>query len=253
MALSQPVLLPRDIAQASLIKRTERREEGYANDARVAPDLDAAVDGGAIADLCLTHAKQPGGTAQAVLDGDIQVGTGANDGDGRRLLEFSDTPLPGKALGARTLLGAERTREGGQVFDEREDDRTLESAALQDRHPQGDTPGDVHRDTGNFTVALASVHGPHVDSGPGNLYGCDDDGAGPHRVHVQVAVGAVFLELLGRNRILVRSAYESRTEVAGVMGVRHADRRGSSKLSQRGAHSHQHPCHVAQDGTRVVQ
>src|SRR5690625_603782 len=50
----QGVLLPRDLPQSSLIQGAQRCQECHANHARVASDLDCAIDGGSVADLCLT-------------------------------------------------------------------------------------------------------------------------------------------------------------------------------------------------------
>ena len=97
--LLQSVLRAREFADSGGIKRGQGRKERHLDHSGRTPDLDCAVDGGAVAYLWDGHAKQVGGAGQPVLDRLIQRRAGADDRDRRRLLQLFGVPFTGQRRG----------------------------------------------------------------------------------------------------------------------------------------------------------
>ncbi len=197
----------------------------------MAADLDRARDRRPVLDLGYLHAQQLGRALEPVVGGAVQVGPRADHRDRRRLLEAVETPLARKRLGAGALAARQRPGEEGQVLLERQQDRPVDAEALEQLDLERDRAGHVAGVACDLAVALQRVHVAHVDAAARQLDRADQDRAGADRVDVQVAVGAVLGELLGRERVGVRRPDQERAEVTRVVRVGHRLRGRRSELA----------------------
>src|SRR5438874_8594846 len=74
------------------------------------------------------------------------------------------------------------------------------------------------------------MHVTEVDATALHFHWANYDRAGSNDIDIHVSVCAT-LKLLGRDRVLVGSSDQKRAKVAGIVRVRHADRRGGSQLA----------------------
>src|SRR4051794_28433985 len=97
----------------------------------MAADLDPTRDRGPILDLGHLHLKQPGRALESVVGGAVEVGARSDYRDRRGLLEPRQPPVACKFLGPGALPARERPCEEGKVLLERQQQRTVDSEALE--------------------------------------------------------------------------------------------------------------------------
>ncbi len=148
--------------------------------------------------------------------GIVQSGTCADEGQGIGFFNLLHTPLGGERLRFLHFFFRIRFCDGGKVFRDWQEDRTLDLQIFEYTHSEVDDTRNIRRMTGDLAVPLHGMHITQVHTAARHFHRTDDHCTFAHTVDVHMAVRTVF-KFFHSLHIVMRCIEQELAEVACVV------------------------------------